>query len=603
MQTPVVYLAFANDRDDYLPTLNRERKAISRSLRPLEGNGSINLEVEASASLDDLFEVFRDYDNRIAIFHFGGHAGGASLQLEQLDATTQGAQAKGLAQLLGQQENLKLVFLNGCATQAQVKLLLEAGVKAVIATTASINDSMATEFAEQFYYYLAIHHSIRHAFDMAKAFLDSKYEEHPPIITFRGVGFEQAENSPWGLYASNSDGAEEVLDWSLPRHISPGPSKIPFEIQPNTNINDILIAEICIELVKYSPRVNLELSLEKEDLHEPSIITAVVNAFPTPIGEELRKLVCKNDKTQGPNKLELFSVERLSQLAQTYRTSTQFIFFLLLSQLWDEKYKNPKMKISAEYLTELNSFLMLRPGSFPSFDYIRVIQAILNLFNELKISSFIPELQKVQWNVSKEGEVFQAISFLTELNQALLNSVFEEEDIKAQCLQAEKHLGVFLKALAFLAKYKLAAIENIEVIKSRHESAQYRHYQITLNKVLTVKDLNVHPKDIIFNNFTDNECVLLMKTSGGEVKDYLSLAPFILNKNSLINEKSIKLYLYSYQENDAFIFHLLNNRQDPPLVIDNQSYSDIYAQFEKFRAEIFGFKPKLSPPAPVPAPN
>ena len=39
----------------------------------------------------------------------------------------------GLAQLMGIQKELQLVFLNGCATKGQVEQLFAAGIKAVIA--------------------------------------------------------------------------------------------------------------------------------------------------------------------------------------------------------------------------------------------------------------------------------------------------------------------------------------------------------------------------------------------------------------------------------------------------------------------------------------
>jgi hypothetical protein len=45
------------------------------------------------------------------------------------------AHAGGLADYLGQQPGLVLVFLNGCSTESQVRRLRAAGVKAVVATT------------------------------------------------------------------------------------------------------------------------------------------------------------------------------------------------------------------------------------------------------------------------------------------------------------------------------------------------------------------------------------------------------------------------------------------------------------------------------------
>jgi hypothetical protein len=117
MKKPILFLSFANDRDDYLVMINRERKNIYRSLRRHHDEGTIQVEQEASSSLEDIFDVFRNYDNQVAIFHYGGHASGTHLHLEGSDTSTQKGYADGLAQLLGQQESLQLVFLNGCATK------------------------------------------------------------------------------------------------------------------------------------------------------------------------------------------------------------------------------------------------------------------------------------------------------------------------------------------------------------------------------------------------------------------------------------------------------------------------------------------------------
>ena len=217
---PIIFLAFANKQDDYLPMVNRERKNIYRSLRWFHDNDVIKVETEATTSLEDIFDVFTQYDNQVTIFHYGGHAGSYSLELETPDEGSRTAYAIGLAQLLGRQQGLQLVFLNGCATKAQVEVLLESGVKAVIATSSKVEDRMATEFAELFYNALSGHSSIQRAFQIASAFISSKYQHFQPLQTYRAASFdvEQPENQngdlPWGLYL-NED-AEEVLNWTLP---------------------------------------------------------------------------------------------------------------------------------------------------------------------------------------------------------------------------------------------------------------------------------------------------------------------------------------------------------------------------------------------------
>ena len=130
--TPVVLLAFANDHDAYLDMIVSERKAIAKALQEYDDRRYIKVVKEENTAVADIFDLCTHYANRIAIFHYGGHASGTQLQLEAAGQAEM-ANAVGLAQLLGQEKALQLVFLNGCATQPQVETLFACGVKAVIA--------------------------------------------------------------------------------------------------------------------------------------------------------------------------------------------------------------------------------------------------------------------------------------------------------------------------------------------------------------------------------------------------------------------------------------------------------------------------------------
>ena len=147
---PVVFLAFADARSD-LSSLKVEGWSLKDQFDELKQRGVIaDVVVEEKASLERIYSVFQKYRDRIAIFHFGGHADGDRLLLQSA-FEPRPAYAEGLATLLGQQRGLKLVFLNGCSTRPQVKRLLDAGVPAVIATARPIDDRVATEFAVAFY--------------------------------------------------------------------------------------------------------------------------------------------------------------------------------------------------------------------------------------------------------------------------------------------------------------------------------------------------------------------------------------------------------------------------------------------------------------------
>lgn len=135
MSKPVIFLAFANDRDDRarylrnLPTELREvRDALSKASESL-----CEVVVRTNATAGDIVDVFQDPSlrGRIAIFHYGGHAGSYELLLESASGAPQIADAGSLAAFFGEQLGLQLVFLNACSTQGHARGLLDSNVSAV----------------------------------------------------------------------------------------------------------------------------------------------------------------------------------------------------------------------------------------------------------------------------------------------------------------------------------------------------------------------------------------------------------------------------------------------------------------------------------------
>jgi hypothetical protein len=147
---------------------------------------------------DELMHLEQDLE----VFHYCGHARPGALAF-----TTGDAGAEKLAARLKHCQNLKLAFLNGCQTQAQVRFFHEAGVPYILATSAKIADGQAHWFALQFYKYLTLGHEVAEAFEKAKADadLDGRGLE---LVLSRGVsGFsgpdlegEHAPDFDWGLY-------------------------------------------------------------------------------------------------------------------------------------------------------------------------------------------------------------------------------------------------------------------------------------------------------------------------------------------------------------------------------------------------------------------
>lgn len=205
MKNQAVFLfTFANDAHHQL-ALDQEWRQVEKALQSREADILFNL--TPSARLEDVFEKVNYYHNRLAVFHYGGHSNSQALQL--VDATLKGT---NLAVILGQQQNLKLVFLNGCSNQGQVKALIDQGIPAVIATSAPINDTKSIQLAKQFYKALAVGKTLKEAFEFAAAYVNNQAQE--VLVAVRGLDLRKANRElEWGLYINKEK--EEVMNWSI----------------------------------------------------------------------------------------------------------------------------------------------------------------------------------------------------------------------------------------------------------------------------------------------------------------------------------------------------------------------------------------------------
>lgn len=219
MNTPVILSYFSQSIDPdnpYLQYLQEEYRIIAEAWEAYQKTGSeknINVLFPARGSADaaQIDNDIRNFKHRIVIFHFSGHAGSGKLLFSDGSA-----QAKGLAGLLGEAPNLKIVFLNGCATHDQVKLLFEKNIKAVIATKGKVNDGIAKEFSANFYAAVSTtDYTIKEAFEHAIHTLikDGRISVDTPtsLTSWRGLDMEDEDDKDrWELYIK--DGFNQVVD-------------------------------------------------------------------------------------------------------------------------------------------------------------------------------------------------------------------------------------------------------------------------------------------------------------------------------------------------------------------------------------------------------
>lgn len=540
---PVIVVALANDANDHLAMLNRERKAISDALQQFEDNRYIRLHPEPSAGIDDIFGLFNRFADQIAIFHYAGHANGTALNLETAGGGNEAAHAGGLAQLMGASASLQLVFLNGCATGGQVQTLLGSGVKAVIATAVPVNDTMATEFAEQFYQALAARKTIKQAFDAACALIASRYGDAKPIKEFRGfrMGDEPAAVDAaltWGLYYNPE--AEATLGWTLPEQAENTivvQSTTATVAAADTPVNDGLVQTLFNAIAPHSMEVGMAFEITKRT-GKPDMRTIrqlIMDAFPRPIGEQLRKL------------LNSFAIDmdRLKQLIVTYESVIKLFAFAMLSQLWDALRDKPDLVVSDEQWASIDAYKALNAKSEKVFDYLGLVVAINGILDQNGISAFLAETKELQAQLT-DAETSRARAFLDGIRAKLANEEIPAGDVNSLCRQAEAELSVIMSDFAFVVAYKLATIKSIAVSQSRNQPPQFKISQVLLDRI----SADPLDEDAMRPGYTEIQSVILLKDLE-DVSRFLSLTPFVIDQNALTGDILTKLYFYSHREGDG----------------------------------------------------
>jgi WD40 repeat protein len=214
---PVIFLAFAQDREEggaYLRNLPVELDGIRKALQKARQADLCEVVERSNTTVENILDIFQEYKDRIAVFHYGGHAGSYELLLESLSGEHAIAHSEGLVSFLAKQKSLQLIFLNGCCSQQQALDLIAAGLPAVVGTSQTIDDEIATNLSGRFYKGLAAGLSIDRAW--AEAVDQIKVEKgtsNTRALHWKGK-VEASDRFPWDIYYRQ--GAEVVKEWNLP---------------------------------------------------------------------------------------------------------------------------------------------------------------------------------------------------------------------------------------------------------------------------------------------------------------------------------------------------------------------------------------------------
>lgn len=564
MRPPVFLFAFADDKDDHLGELNREKLKIAEILTNRQSEGHLLVDNNAS-TISFLRHQLLKYKPQVNVLHFSGHANSKQLRFE--DQTTY---LEGLIKSIQLQTNLQLVFLNGCSTKGQVNKLLDSGVPAVIATSVDVNDKRASDFAIAFYEALEKNQTIYESFFIAIQIITGKNGRtiHKKE-TGRHLGFlleddidEESDKIEWGLYINKSK--LSVKTWKIP-DTSYYELKIKYEIQSYDSEKRFtgfqILQTLYDVLMNYSEDLEMfkELkrnhtqdgitNLEKFDIRDLKI--NIINSLPSPIGQQVRRLLTP-EQTNDPK------AHRLRYLINTYSVIVDLLAYIMLSQLWEEiesrkKDTNKKpLEINDESKKMILKFFSLTQKESRIYDIVPLIHEIRELFSANQVNFFVDEIEQLKDVLSDEnGEFFISYSFLKEMKikYADINNIsqnFKEREIENDCEETEEKLCNIFKELGFCSKYKFATIKDIKIQKKKNRLPIYSHKMLELNYA-TITQGDDNDKDNDFENFTDTFSVVVYKLENRKLEAY-NLYPFVFDSNTILKENFSKIYFLSYYD-------------------------------------------------------
>ena len=490
---PTLFMAYANSVENPLQSLREEDDKVNAIISERAARDDFRIVRESYSTRESLTRQLPLYQNDISLFLYSGHAGGDRLLLEDGDAL-----AEGLTALLGRCPNLKLVVLNGCSTAGQVTALLDAGVPAVIATSAPIGDETAKRFAIQFFTELSKNRrNIRNAFEMA---LDAAkvYGKIEATVLSRGIMRADQKTAPlWGLYFN--DAKSDVLDnWLLPAK--------PMESNTNVFINNAIEAIF-----------EEHLKAANEDSKGQDM---VLKRLPYTISEPIRKLLAPHDAS-GQTFYDQPSPERFKMLLYAYRSVINFVTFTLLSQLWAEKTK-PVNALNTEGVNaDLKMWLLTDFRDDDSRSLLPLLQTLVKLFKDNKIDFFFSEWNDA-WSALQDAETQELIAFLEK--QIADNP---QADLEFLCDKTEENLAMVLYLFGFLVNYTLTSIKDIEVLFYMNDAeAKYDHKIVRLQQQITA----LEDRNEISSQFYKTASVLLRHFT--DTSHALYLSPFLIDENA-----------------------------------------------------------------------
>lgn len=565
-----IIISFANSSEQPLKSITEEDEAIHTILNE-NNRGNFNIHRESYATVTNINSAFSVHGGSIGIFHYAGHASQTSLLFNDQEANGMGI-AYQLQASIGSGA-LKLVVLNGCSTGAQVTKLLELGVPAVIATSASINDTTAKIFGIELFRNLCQKRmTTRRAFTAALASAQTATKDalglDEPQNRALNIPGDKPREPFWGLFFKKAD----AVDVS-PIPVETAQTAIAYE--PNLQLTQTIFTALVQD--GNIPAQQLDERKKQEIIEDNVFQKTIMDVFPHPIAIQLKTLFAAE---YGADALKKPGVKRLEQIGRVFHITTEFMGIIMISQLWELKISKLVTALPDEISDLMEKYFNLTIHERAVYNYSTLIKAIRKYIDsQEKVNYFVTELEKLREEDPTNKPFGDACEYLSYIRSATYFSIsnpndppmIQEAEVPQLCLTAEEMLSVFFEKLGFLHRYTLTSIQNIRINKFRHDtSTEFDHQVVKLMNSNASHEVNYY----LLAKHLDNSGVILTKQTltvfnierrqyRGEELAFLNLSPLVVDINSFESRSDrSNLVFYGQYSGDVFVFRNVSKPDD-----------------------------------------
>jgi hypothetical protein len=232
------------------------------------------------------------------------------------------------------------------------------------------------------------------------------------------------------------------------------------------------------------------------------------------------------------------SLRRLSFMAEAFQSAIRYLCYIQIGQLLlrENKPQDP----------ELLAFFQMEASQHERYDFLLLLLLTTMLLREEE--TFMPEINDFVSELSDPtSDLYGTALFLEEHRNRLLdNAVIEDGTLESLLDEYLTGLVYWLRRLAFLAKYRLVSIKDINLNYRLGTVKNFVHVYGELHGLFTEGEVMDYSERTVKEAFTYNQSVLLFKGNDVDAglanihdrNSYLSLSPLVIDQSVFTDKRT-----------------------------------------------------------------